>query len=696
MPPRHFAPRKGPPQLPGGAFTVTSQSKNPAPYSYGSGATKTSFEKAKEAEEAKRLKEEEETKAAYEDFVKSFQADESDDINFVPGDNASGASGFGDSFKPPTGPKRRFQGPVTTSGDIDNRLQKRRHIDQLGELKRPDQARLDKLVAQEAEAFSDSPDNPATTTRTLYLGGLPAKSTTTSIRHLVAEFGVVKNVTINPPDRKRRGLSAYVVFESSDEVERARGSLDRKYLGEGYWLSASFGKDEGPTARLDSRSGLPFNAQLPSETYSSGPGRAFGTVAPPASLGSSGMPAPLSRAQIKVQYPDSLQAMRRIHAMVENVINFGAEFEAVIMQREKENPDFAFLYDSDLPEHIYYRWKLWSLASGEGMEKWSTQPAEIFDDKISWLPPRLGTTIDDELERLDDQSLDDEEEDKKSGGRDQMEPWLGPVLHLHLTLLLQHISMRRGSIARLMSFAIDNAYAADEIVDVTCQSIISKNVSTQMRVARLWAVGDILYNSGMGIGGVNKGVWKYRGLYQTKLIQVFASLYEVFKEFDGRIRADNFRRQIMSVLNVWEGWNVFPHDALTQMTNEFLGQTKETEVDQSGAASPNSANMAPQVTAATADAPSKKVAASKWKKVEKSASSPQVGLSKFDSHQGAQSTEKESKAEPVNTEDLIDPELDGEPLTDSDVDQDDTETTDKEVQGERMDVNNDSVRDVKG
>ncbi|KAK9239245.1 hypothetical protein V1525DRAFT_398948 [Lipomyces kononenkoae] len=684
MPPRHFAPRKGPPQLPGGAYTVTSQNKSSAPYSHGSGATKTSFERAKEAEEAKRLREEEETRAAYEDFVKSFQADDGNDISFVPGNTASGARGFTDSFSPPTGPKRRFQGPVTTSGDIDNRLQKRRHIEQLGELKRPDQARLDKLAVQESEAFSDSPDNPATTARTLYLCGLPSASTTISIKNLVAEFGVVRNATINPPDRKRRGLSAYVVFESSDEVEKARASLDRKYLGEGYWLSASFGKDEGPTARLDSRSGLPFNAQLPSDRDSSAPGQAFGNVAPPASLGSSGIAPPLTRPQIKVQYPDSLQSLRRIHAMVEHVIKFGAEFEAVIMQREKTNPDFAFLYDSDLAEHIYYRWKLWSLASGEGMEKWSTQPAEIFDDRISWIPPRLSATIDDELERLDNQSLDDEEEDKKSGGRDQMEPWLGPVLHLHLTLLLQHISMRRGSIARLMSFAIDNAYAADEIVDVTCQSITNKDVSTQVRVARLWAVGDILYNSGMGIGGVNKGVWKYRGLYQVKLIPVFASLYEVFKEFDGRIRADNFRRQIMSVLNVWEGWNVFTHDALTEMTNQFLGKTKEAEADQSDAASSNSVDMVSQVTTATAEVPIKKVAASKWKKVEKSTSSPQVGLSKSDSGQGGESTEKESKAKPFSIEDLIDPELDGEPLTDSDVDQDDTEATDKEAQGDSM------------
>ncbi|KAK9254131.1 hypothetical protein V1507DRAFT_442046 [Lipomyces tetrasporus] len=689
MPPRHFAPRKGsflypqPPQLPGGSYSVTGHNNHSGSFSHMSGGTKTSFERAKEAEEAKRRKEEEETRAAYEEFVKSFHADANSDINFIRGESS-------DSFTPPTGPKRRFQGTPASSADIDNRLPKRRHIDQLGELKRPDQARLDKIVAEESDAFSDSPDNPATTARTLYLGGLPSTSTTTSINKLVSEFGIVKTITINRPDPKRRGVSAYVVFDSSDDVEKARASLDRKYLGEGYWLSASFGKDEGPTARLDSRSGFPFNAQLPSDAISSGPRRAFGTVAPPASLGSSVPAQPLGGLQIKVQYPDSLQSLRLIHSMVESTIKFGAEFEAAIMQREKNNPNFAFLYDSDLSEHIYYRWKLWSLASGEGIENWSTQPAAIFNDDVLWIPPRLAATIDDELERLDNQLLDDEEEDKRNAGRDQSEPWLGPILHLHLTLLLQHISMRRGSIARLMAFAIDNAFAAEEIADVTCQSIISKNASTNMRVARLWAVGDILYNSGMGIGGANKGVWKYRGLFQTKLIPVFADLYEVFRAFDGRIRADNFRRQILSILNVWEGWNVFTLGSLAEMTNQFLGKTNESseEMDHSDAASSTTAFDSVSQVRSVVEGPIKKVAASRWKKVEKSTGSTQAERSKLDIPPQAtyEASSTESRIKPFDIEDLIDPELDGEPLTESDdedADPDGQDQVDEDVERNR-------------
>ena len=36
----------------------------------------------------------------------------------------------------------------------------------------------------------------------------------------------------------------------------------------------------------------------------------------------------------------------------------------VIMEREVSNPEFAFLYNLASPEHVYYRWRLYSLSQG--------------------------------------------------------------------------------------------------------------------------------------------------------------------------------------------------------------------------------------------------------------------------------------------------------------------------------------------
>lgn len=47
--------------------------------------------------------------------------------------------------------------------------------------------------------------------------------------------------------------------------------------------------------------------------------------------------------------------------MIEFVIKYGPTFEAVIMSRELNNPQFRFLFDNQCLAHIYYRWKLYSI-----------------------------------------------------------------------------------------------------------------------------------------------------------------------------------------------------------------------------------------------------------------------------------------------------------------------------------------------
>lgn len=44
------------------------------------------------------------------------------------------------------------------------------------------------------------------------------------------------------------------------------------------------------------------------------------------------------------------------------------------MAAQADNPDFRFLFDLTLPEHAYYRWRLFSLASGDSMRSWHVEP----------------------------------------------------------------------------------------------------------------------------------------------------------------------------------------------------------------------------------------------------------------------------------------------------------------------------------
>jgi hypothetical protein len=50
--------------------------------------------------------------------------------------------------------------------------------------------------------------------------------------------------------------------------------------------------------------------------------------------------------------------LRRIHAVIENVADYGPEFEALLMEREKGNENYAFLFDSNVtPQPHLVGWR---------------------------------------------------------------------------------------------------------------------------------------------------------------------------------------------------------------------------------------------------------------------------------------------------------------------------------------------------
>lgn len=73
--------------------------------------------------------------------------------------------------------------------------------------------------------------------------------------------------------------------------------------------------------------------------------------------------------------------------MIEFVIREGPLFEAMIMSREIENPNFRFLFENDTPSHTYYRWKLFSLLQGDTPTEWQQNEFRMFKGGSIWKPP---------------------------------------------------------------------------------------------------------------------------------------------------------------------------------------------------------------------------------------------------------------------------------------------------------------------
>lgn len=62
------------------------------------------------------------------------------------------------------------------------------------------------------------------------------------------------------------------------------------------------------------------------------------------------------------------------------VLQDGCPFEQAVMLKEQANPEFAFLFDLKSPEHIYYRWRLYSLANEDSLMRWHVEPFWLVEE----------------------------------------------------------------------------------------------------------------------------------------------------------------------------------------------------------------------------------------------------------------------------------------------------------------------------
>ena len=96
-------------------------------------------------------------------------------------------------------------------------------------------------------------------------------------------------------------------------------------------------------------------------------------------------------------------------------------------------------------------------------------------------------------------------------------------------------------------------------------------------MARLHLICDILHNSAAPV----PSAWKFRQEFQARLGIVFDHLANIYHSFPGRITADMFKKQITTVVDIWEDWIVFPPDFTFQLRRRLEGaKALEENVDQ--------------------------------------------------------------------------------------------------------------------
>ena len=219
-----------------------------------------------------------------------------------------------------------------------------------------------------------------------------------------------------------------------------------------------------------------------------------------------------------------------------------------------------------------------------------------------------------------------------------------------------------------------------QVVDIIISSLLVEGTPVPRKVARLHLICDILHNSAASV----PSAWKFRQEFQSRLGIVFDHLANIYHSFPGRITADIFKKQITSVIDVWEDWIVFPPDFTAELRLRLDGGV-EQETEQ---------EVQPQIQQGPESTASPY--ASRFK-----TSTFQAAAANASSMEGIDNSADDVDGEPVDDVDGVpmQDDIDGEPV--DDIDGEPVEDLDGEpmedVDGEPMeDVDGEPMEDVDG
>lgn len=410
------------------------------------------------------------------------------------------------------------------------------------------------------------------TTTNLYISCISPKMNEEMLCKEFGKYGPLASVKIMWPrtdeERCRTSNRAFVAFMTRKDAERALAALDGKVIM-GFEMKLGWGKPArippqplytpvGVRATPPPPSGLPFNAQ-PRDRFRN-------DFTKPLGMSKGELDKTLSEAVVKVVIPTERNLLFLIHRMIEFVVREGPVFEAVIMNKEKNNPDYRFLFDNKSQDHVYYRWKLFTILQGQSPTEWRTADFRMFRGGSVWRPPVLN----DYSQRVEDGA---EVEEETSPEEEVKKGQLRAEHRSRLETLLKDLTPNREDIAKAMLFCLERADAAEEVVGHITESFSLLQTPLQKKIARLYLVSDILHNSCAKVAGASY----YRKYFETKLTQIFGDLNAAHKNIQARLQAEQFKQKVMNCFRAWEDWAIYPEPYLIHLQNIFLGITKAAE-----------------------------------------------------------------------------------------------------------------------
>ncbi|CBY24516.1 unnamed protein product [Oikopleura dioica] len=408
-----------------------------------------------------------------------------------------------------------------------------------------------------AQAISDQGDPHSTN---IFIASLSNRCTEEDVTHYFGRFGPLVSVKIMYPRTQEEKFKdrncAFVAYCCRNDAERAMSKLQNNDF-KGVDLKLGWGKAV-PNIQLQSplyvpdrlkwlltppkQSNLPLNAQ------------------PPPDLINSQSEEELHKCTVRVVIPNDAALTRLINRTVEFVIKQGPMFEAMLMDKESNNPMFQFLYDYQCPAHSYYRWRLYSILNGESFTFWRTNRFKLYLDGPWWKPPILPF--------IQHGMPDSDEDDFDVHEQAESKPGFAPIGANSVTL--NTVTPVRDLVGDLMALCIDQVDHAQEITDAILEAVLVDECTLDQRLGRIFLISDILYN-----GSAAPKASRYRILFDQHLETIFEKLHVVQKEIKTAFVADQFKNRIKTLFQAWTAWSLFTNETLIKLHNIFNGIEEE-------------------------------------------------------------------------------------------------------------------------
>ncbi|CAE8711970.1 unnamed protein product, partial [Polarella glacialis] len=354
-------------------------------------------------------------------------------------------------------------------------------------------------------------------TNNLYVGSLSPEWTEEQLSREFGRYGEITSIKIMYPrtDQQRyRGMnSGFVQFRTRGQAEAARSRLNGKEFF-GMALRIDWGRAIQPIRNLSAvviggtsvASGLtllsshlrpalmPHLPEVHSEVQLALPAASNSLQPMSAAVpGERKSRWNLAKTMVVV-FPEDKVLKKLIDKTAEFVASEGWDFEKLLLEREKDNPRFAFLSvekeNLEDPIHVYYRWRVFSFAQGDNEVFWRTEPYQVYENGPLWQAPSCEKPV---LPEMPSQAhgiatlslkglgaaggaLESLQRKLTTGGVGSAAGGVGGAEmqledHRVLQELIQNLGPNRQSILKAMVFCLDNCRGSEAVATCICASI---------------------------------------------------------------------------------------------------------------------------------------------------------------------------------------------------------------------------------